>query len=35
VVATVTAAIGVLRFVALRWIFRPGGAADPAAPASA
>jgi putative flippase GtrA len=35
VVASVTAVIGVLRFVALRWIFRPGGSADPAAPASA
>lgn len=35
VVATVTAAIGGLRFLALRWIFRPAGSADPAAPASA
>ena len=35
VVATVTAAIGCLRFVALRWIFRPAGSADPAASASA
>jgi putative flippase GtrA len=35
VVATVTAVIGGLRFVALRWIFRPGEAAKSAAHASA
>jgi putative flippase GtrA len=34
VVATVTAVIGALRFVALRWIFRPGEAPDATAHAS-
>ena len=34
-VATVTAVIGALRFIALRWIFRVGGSADPVAHASA
>jgi putative flippase GtrA len=35
VVATVTAVIGALRFIALRWIFRPGQAAKSAAHAPA
>lgn len=35
VVATVTAVIGALRFVALRWIFRPAEPSAPAARASA
>jgi putative flippase GtrA len=35
VVATVTAVIGALRFIALRWIFRSGEPSDPAARASA
>jgi putative flippase GtrA len=35
VVASVTAVIGALRFIALRWIFRPNEAPDPAAHPSA
>ncbi len=35
VVATVTAVIGALRFIALRWIFRPHAGPDPAAQPSA
>ena len=35
VVATVTAVIGTLRFIALRWIFRPQSASDTAVHASA